>query len=239
MRRQKTRVGLGLTLGLAGLATTVLLADDVLLRVEAEVPATTPPALGVPLYDQTDSPAGAAFASQIFEAGSAAFDCSAADDFTVPAADIQWDLSEVAVLGGYFPGTGPTPLADVEFLADAGGQPGAPICSYPGLVAGVDFIDDGIGNLTITLPSVCSLAAGDYWLSVRADMDEAVGGQWRWQERSVQAGSAFAWENPGDGFGTGCTAWTTAGACGATAPDLLFSLGGVLVPVELLSISVD
>lgn len=40
--------------------------------------------------------------------------------------------------------------------------------------------------------------AGDYWLSVRADMDLGVGGQWLWSERGVQSGNLFAWENPPD-----------------------------------------
>jgi hypothetical protein len=227
-------------LSLLALTTVALFAAEAVPRVEVEVPIVESPSpLGTLLYDQTDSPAGAGFASQRFEPGSSQFDCRAADDFTVPVADVQWDLSSLVVPGAYFPGTGPTPLADVEFFVDAGGQPGAASCSYIGLVAGVDFIDDGTGNLSITLPSVCALSAGDYWVSVRADMDQATGGQWRWQERSAQTGAVFAWENPGDGFGTGCTSWTPAGACGANAPDLLFSLSGVQVPVELQSISID
>ena len=126
-----------------------------------------------------------------------------------------------------------------EFFADAGGLPGATSCSYPGLVAGVDFVDDGAGNLDVSLPAPCILPAGDYWLSVQAAMDSTVGGQWLWGERSVQTGAAFAWENPLDGFTTGCTSWTSGGACGAAAPDLLFALIGVQVPVELQSIAVD
>jgi len=215
-------------------------ATAVELQVEYAVTASGPPQpLGAVLYDQTDAPAGAGWASQRFEPASSAFDCRAADDFTVPAPEIEWDVSSLVVQGAYVGGTGPTPLADVEFFADSGGQPGATSCSYIGLVAGVDFTDDGGGNLSIDLPSVCNLPAGDYWVSVRADMDQATGGQWLWQERSTQTGALFAWENPGDGFGTGCTSWSPANACGATAPDLLFALGGAQVPVELQSISID
>ncbi len=123
-----------------------------------------------------------------------------------------------------------TPAASPEAAAS---------CSYPGLVAGVDFVDDGAGNLDVTLPATCSLPAGDYWLSVLADMDLATGGQWLWAERSAQNGAVFAWENPLDGFSTGCTAWTPANGCGASAPDLLFALVGTTVPVELQSISID
>ncbi|MDH3403865.1 MAG: hypothetical protein OES32_02785 [Acidobacteriota bacterium] len=210
------------------------------IELEAALAAGKLPALGGILYDQTDSPAGAGFVSQLFEPANSAFDCRAADDFTVPAADVQWDVVEVAVLGGYLQGPGLTPLLDLELFPDGGGVPGgAAACSYLGLVAGVDFVDDGAGNLVVTLPATCSLPAGDYWLSVRADMDLATGGQWLWAERAVQSGATFAWENPPDGFGTGCVAWTPANACGASAPDLLFALVGSLVPVELQSIRVD
>lgn len=213
-------------------------ADPLIVR-EAAVSTPQVAPLGGVLYSQLDSPAGAGFTSQLFDPANATFDCRAADDFTVPPADIQWDVAGLQVLGAYFGGLGPTPNINVEFFGDGGGVPGASACSYPGLLAGVDYIDDGSGNLTVTLPSVCALPAGDYWVSVQADMDSTVGGQWLWVERSVQAGAGFAWENPPDGFGSGCVVWTPAGGCGASAPDLLFALNGVLVPVELQSISID
>jgi hypothetical protein len=207
-------------------------------RLEDAVVPHDPPPFGVALYDQTGSPAGAGFASQVFEPGSASFDCRAADDFTVPPADVQWDIGGLQVLGIYVSGGGPTPAINVEFFA-AGGVPGGSVCSYPGLAAGVDYTDDGFGNLDITLPLPCSLTAGTYWLSVQADMDFGVGGQWLWGERAVGSNSPFAWENPPNGFGTGCVVWTPAGGCGATAPDLLFALSGVVVPVELQSVTID
>lgn len=219
--------------------TPAVMADGLAeLFVEAPVQATTGPVPPGTLYDQTDSPAGVGITSQLFEPANAAFDCRAADDFSVPGADIQWDVTGVQVAGAYL-GAGPTPLLDVEILTDGGGVPSATAaCSYLGLVAGVDFTDDGSGNLDVTLPGPCSLPAGDYWLSVRADMDSGVG-QWLWVERTVQSGDGFAWENPGDGFGTGCVAWTTAGACGASEPDLIFALLGAAVPVELQIFRVD
>ena len=229
-------------LALAGALLVIATAPAVLaqgLQLEAAVDPWTPDPLGDLLYDQTDSPLGGAFVSQRFAPVDAAFDCRAADDFTVPAGDIQWDVASAQVPGAYFPGTGPTPLIDVEFFGDAGGLPDAvAVCSYIGLVAGVDFLDVN-GDLSVTLPAPCSLVAGDYWLSVRAELDQAVGGQWIWEMRSAQNGAMFAWENPGDGFATGCTSWTSAGSCGASGPDVLFSLSGVSVPVELQSIHID
>jgi len=191
------------------------------------------------IYDQLDSPAGAGFASQIFDAANATFDCRAGDDFTVPLADIQWNVNGVIVTGAYISGPGLTPTINVEFFNDGGGVPGTSKCSYPGLVAGVDYVDDGLGSLKIVFPSLCLLQAADYWVSVQAVMDSTVGGQWLWAERSVASGAGFAWENPLDGFGTGCVSWTSAAGCGASAPDLLFALTGEVVPVELQTFSVD
>ena len=225
-------------LALAGAAVAQEVGRAV-ATLEASVPSTGHHVLGTALYDQTDSPAGAALASQVFEPASSLFDCRAGDDFTVPVPDIQWDIGGLDVLGAYVGGPGPTPLVDVEFFGDGGGLPGASMCSYLALAAGTDFLDDGAGNLTITLPTPCSLTAGDYWVSVRADMDLATGGQWLWQMRSVQAGAEFAWENPPDGFGTGCVVWAPAGSCGASGADLLFALDGGAVPVELQSITIE
>jgi hypothetical protein len=219
-------------------ADRVAAADLAQLRLEGPVDASAgAPPPGV-LYDQTDSPAGAGFTSQVFEAANSAFDCRGADDFNVPVADIQWDIAGLQVAGAYL-GNGPTPLLDVEIFTDGGGIPSSTaVCSFIGLQAGVDFTDDGTGNLDVSFPGPCVAPAGDYWLSVRADMDSGVG-QWLWVERTVQTGTAFAWENPGDGFGTGCVSWSPAGGCGASDPDLIFALIGVAVPVDLQSFRVD
>jgi hypothetical protein len=234
-----TRFLAGVTQG-ASQATGGRTSAEPAVVLEAPIAEGKVDPFGITLYDQTDSPAGAGFISQLFEPANSSFDCRAADDFSVPAVDIQWDLVGVLVLGGYIQGPGLTPFLDLELFPDAGGVPGAAAsCSYLGLVSGVDFIDDGAGSFDITLPATCSLPAGDYWLSVRADMDLGMGGQWLWGERAVQSGATFAWENPPDGFGTGCVAWTPANACGASAPDLLFALVGAMVPVELQSITVD
>ncbi|MCZ6508373.1 MAG: hypothetical protein O7A04_10050 [Acidobacteria bacterium] len=161
----------------------------------------------------------------------------AADDFEVPAADVEWAVSEVFVAGDYFGGSGPAQTLTLVFLKDAGGLPGlAPVgCEFFGLPVPVG----GSGDFLIPLPSVCSLPAGRYWLSVQAQMDHETGGQWMWRERTLQDGAPFAWQNPGDGFLTGCTSWTTAAACGASAPDLIFALAGAQVPVALQSFEVD
>ncbi len=194
---------------------------------------------GAVLYNQDNSCGVNSISSQEFEPPFAAFDNQAADDFVVPAPDVQWDVSQVFARGVYFNGAGPTPLVDVQFWTNSSSLPGTLVCDFPNLSS----FSDAAGSLTITLPTPCSLAAGGgtaYWVSVRADMDFGVGGQWGWTERTVLSNSLSAWQNPGDGFGTGCTTWTPRINCGVgTDPDLCFSISGVVVAVELQSFNVD
>jgi hypothetical protein len=114
-----------------------------------------------------------------------------------------------------------------------------PGCDYPGLVPTADTD----GSLTLTLAPVCNLAvAGTYWVVIQVNQDHAVNGQHFWSNRSVQSGNLSVWQNPGDGFGTGCTTWTdpiTCGIGGGVSPDLLFSLEGLMLPVELMSFQVE
>ncbi|MEW5988930.1 MAG: hypothetical protein AB1791_20080 [Chloroflexota bacterium] len=120
--------------------------------------------------------------SQEFEAGFSTFDNQAADDFVVPAGE-TWTIGTVYVGGVYFNGAGPTPLVDVYFYNDSSGLPGIEVYANTNSAA---FTDAG-GSLTIDLSgSPAVLTSGTYWVSVRADMDFATGGQWGWTERTVQ-----------------------------------------------------
>jgi hypothetical protein len=58
-------------------------------------------------------------------------------------------------------------------------------------------------------------------------MDFGVGGQWGWSTSSVRTNNGAAWQNPGDGFLTGCTTWGRLTSCiGALDPDFAFIIGG-------------
>ena len=68
---------------------------------------------------------------------------------------------------------------------------------------------------------------GTYWVSVQANMDFALGGEWGWETSTVTNGSPAAWQNPGDGFGTGCTSWGVEIVCVPVGgPDKMFALKG-------------
>ena len=181
----------------------------------------------VVLYDQTNNVGTNGFPSQDFEAANDAYDNQGADDFVIPAGDGSWTINEVYVLGSYSAAGGPAPAVSVFFYQDAGGVPGTQVYSALGLVPA-----DAAGDFTVALTTPAVLPAGHYWVSVQAVMNFTPLGQWFWSTRSVQSNSPYAWQNPGGGFGTGCTTWangaTVCGVGGGVEPDALFRLAGAI-----------
>lgn len=177
------------------------------------------------LYDQNSDDNGVGIVSQNFEATFDAYDAQGADDFTVPAGSC-WKITSVDVTGVYFNGSGPAGSVNVTFYKNKGGAPneGKIIAAFTNVVP-----TDSGGSFSIALPSAVKAKPGKYWVSVQANLDFFVGGQWGWETRNTQAGTAAMWKNPGGGFGTACTAYgdmiTCLGALGQ-GPDYMFSLGG-------------
>src|SRR3954470_21954389 len=175
------------------------------------------------LYSQYDNAGGVSLLSQDFESANDPFDSQLADDCTVPAGD-GWSVDTVDVAGVYFNGSGPAESFAVRFYADSGGSPGTMVSEQLGqsyTLNGDDF--------TIGLDSPVSLAPGTYWFSVQARMDFPTGGEFGWTDRTVVSGTGAQWENPGGGFGTGCSTWTDIDSCFGglnDGGDLVFSLSG-------------
>jgi hypothetical protein len=178
------------------------------------------------LYDQTDSLAASGTNSQNFEAAFDSFDDFLADDFVVPAGQI-WTINQVNVNGLYFNGSGPANSVNVSFYPDSSTLPGSAEYTANNLT-----VTDTAGNFTINLPAAAVLNAGTHWVSVQANMDFGVGGEWAWTDRTVTSNSGAAWENPGGGFGAGCTpSWGRKTTCvPTTAPDQGFQLLGTTMP---------
>ena len=155
------------------------------------------------------------------------FDSQAADDFIVPAGQ-TWQVTEVDVLGEY-DSTGPAASFHVFFYENgAGNLPGMLVASR------LENPYTGSNDFVITLTEPVSLPEGHYWVSVQARQDITQAGFWLWHNRTVQSNSGAAWQNPGNGFGTGCVVWIRRVTCAVlqqTAPDQVFRLIGTAVAV--------
>ena len=171
---------------------------------------------GQVLYDQikTLTPTGNGFPSQEFEASRLGFNSQGADDFEIPYTDGGWRITSIIADG--MQTTGPPPEIsniDVSFYEDAGGLPGTLINTQTDILPALAEPD---GDLFIILSSPVDLAGGKtYWLSIVIDEDFSTHGQWLWQNTAEINGNEHAWQNPTDGFGTGCTTWDTGSNCGA------------------------
>jgi hypothetical protein len=181
------------------------------------------------LYDQNDDDAGGAVSAQNFEELFDLFDDMAADDFAVPAGQ-AWRIEEIDLTGAYWAAQDPGPAEsfNIEFLTDASGVPGVAV--YAATI--VPAADDE-GSVVIRLEPAALLGPGaDYWLSVQANMDFVTDGEWGWELRT-SLGSEYVskWQNPQDGFGTGCVTWGDTASCTALeGVDYMFRLGGLIVP---------
>jgi hypothetical protein len=174
------------------------------------------------LYDQNDNPSGVAIISQNFEGELDVYDARAADDFTVPEGK-RWTVKEVDVTGFYFNGIGPAASENVVFYQSSSGHPGAPIHKYSRIVG----VDTGTGSFVIDLGRGVKLGEGHYWVSVQVNMRFDCCGEWGWETRIAEHRKPAVWENPGDGFGTGCTTYKFMRKCfPGEGPDLMFALRG-------------
>jgi hypothetical protein len=173
------------------------------------------------LYNQNNNDSTVGIVSQNFETANDIYDSQGADSFKIPLGQ-TWKIKRVDVTGVYFNGPGLAVSENVTIYKNSHGLPGATV--YAATVAGAD---NGVGSFQI--PVAKSLGSGKYWVSVQANMDFSVGGEWGWETRTTQAGLAAAWQNPGDGFGSGCTVYANMQGCiGALGegPDYMFALVG-------------
>jgi hypothetical protein len=164
------------------------------------------------LFDQNDDSQGYSDISQNFESSFDQYDAQGADDFTVPGG-ATWKVSEVDTTGLYFNGSGPADSINVTFYKDKKGKPGNAV----GSVSAASYTDVGFGSFVIDLGKGVKLKGhakgATYWVSVQANMDFSAGGEWGWGTRLDANGNDAQWQNPGDGFATGCTSWSEERDC--------------------------
>ena len=183
-----------------------------------------PATVGV-LYDQ-NSNFGEAIVSQNFVSGDfMIYNSAAADDFVVPA-NHKWDVTEVDVTGAYFNGSGPAESEVVTFYTDRKGYPNKEKTTYTLNCA------DARGSFACTIPGRGKILSGgiggkSYWVSVVANCDFGNGcGDWGWVQNTKIRKYEGVWENPENGYGTGCTSWGRNSACLGLPGDYAFILKG-------------
>ena len=188
------------------------------------------------LYDQTNNASGNGATDQNFEAAFNAYDNEGADDFVVPAST-QWNIDGVVIVGTQSAAGAPTSV-NVAFYADNATFPAATAtCTYSNVATFT-----GNTTINVTLPSVCSLGPGNYWMAFSVNQNFNPSGQYYWSNRTVASNNGSVWRNPGDGFGTGCVNWdrqTTCGVGGGASPDFLFQISGTSGPVGAPEITLE
>ena len=183
------------------------------------------------LYDQTSSPSADGFsaAQDFVDPANDGYDCWGADDFEVPAGE-TWIIDSAYFGGGYWNGAGPgTGFGNMKIYEDAPGAPGTELFDLPAC----PVVDDGAGNLDITLTTPIVLTEGIYWMAWQHTVDFATGGQWGVQPHMAAYGTVWYWINPGGGFGSG-TDWQACTAMwpGNAGTDLTYAVYGTIdVPV--------
>ena len=140
-----------------------------------------------------------------------------ADDFTLTS---TCNLTTVVAQGAYFNGQGHAQQVQLQIYDDGGGVPGNVLLSES-LPAG--GFSDSNGTFTMPVSPTLALGPGTYFVSVQAQQVTPLD-EWGWMT-APQTGYPAVWENPMDGWSTGCTSYSMMQACvGTTDPDFAFGL---------------
>jgi hypothetical protein len=158
--------------------------------------------------------------SQDFGAGQNPSDAQGADDFALPR---RCRVSTVGIDNRVYNGVADS--YNVTFYRDKGGLPGKVVSTSTSNQAG-PCPARVVCDTAITLPSAVTLRKGVGWVSVQANLGFG-SGEAVWLTGLTQKGGPAVWENPGDGWGTGCTTWDDLQSCWGDSnpgPDFEFVL---------------
>ncbi|MEK8034018.1 choice-of-anchor R domain-containing protein [Ideonella sp. DXS29W] len=149
-------------------------------------------------------------------------DIRIADDFTVPEG-ATWKITEIHAYGGMGSAGGELASANLTFFKDQNGKPGKVVAE----LLAAPLAKNVEGTFSVKLSSPVKLKAGHYWLSVQGKTKEP-GTVWMWNASKGFSGNRAVIQNPGDGYGLGCTDWTPIKDCVGQMPgDQDFELIGV------------
>lgn len=158
--------------------------------------------------------------SQNFGPDKSTLDSQGADDFTLRT---KCRVSTVGIDSMVFDGVATS--FTVTFYKDKHGLPGKVVAAATSDQVG-GCPPQAACDTAITLPSAVTLKKGVGWVSVQANLDFGEG-NFVWLTGLSQRGQPAVWENPGDGWGTGCTTWASLQSCWGSqspGPDFEFAL---------------
>ena len=156
------------------------------------------------------TPSTGGVTAQDFESTYNQYDAQVADDFIVPTG-VTWYVDSIIIPGSYSSGATATCGLIYNVHSDNSGEPGTQIF---GDTINSDLDGNGDGDLVLRFETPVSISSGHYWLVANGRKDFASGGgQWYWQRDVNNQGYPALWRNPGDGFTSGCTSWTTFYDC--------------------------
>lgn len=140
-----------------------------------------------------------------------------ADDFDV--SDVEgWTVTELKFSVSFASATGdPDPGQPPYLIAiypDSAGMPAATaLCEYAAAAGTTDAsLPGGEINVSVVLPTPCTLSQGRYWLAMSVVLEPPVNSLWSYMAIPDAAGilSEPVYRNPDDHWGTGCVEWTRA-----------------------------
>ena len=214
----------------AGSASAGAAHPGVVVKAPPAKHFTLKPRLGsTTLYNQDAGSDSNAIVSQNFTDSSfpSTYDAYGADDFVIPGTT-KHKITKVFANGGYFGWPGPANSVTVVFYKKikAGVAvllKSCPSESYSDLSGSGAFLVDVSG---------CGVKIGGgkhRWVSAYVNMAFNTGGEWYWRTNINKVGKPSVWENPKNGFGTGCTTWTATQVCipyTGVGPDFAFAILG-------------
>jgi hypothetical protein len=158
------------------------------------------------------------------------------ENFVVSTAGLGYNLDEISIWGGYYPGNVPTAAPfDIYITTNSGGLPGATVCSALAVtptsdtLTGVTLFGVSEHLIVLTIPP-CSLTDGTYWLYLFTNT--GAGDDFFWEVGNLDGtngvlGSLWATVNPP-------TTWNID-----TDTDVAVHITGTIVPVELQSFGIE
>lgn len=182
-----------------------------LLAVTMAFSMTAHAGTGGLLYDQAQPGNGGASPTQQM---SFAKD-EIADDFDVP--DVEgWTVTELKFAMSFVSATGdPDPGQPPYLIAiypDSAGMPAATaLCEYEAAAGTTNASLPGI-NVSVVLPTPCTLSQGRYWLAMSVVLEPPVNSLWDYVVIPDAPGmlSEPVYRNPDNHWSTGCVEWTRA-----------------------------